>query len=248
MRLCVRLVVWGGLLAAHGATPAAAPTEAGDPFAHLWSKEADLVAYGAVSAVRRIDSADAPETFVELLVRTDSVQRGEPADTLVWIRVEGDGRTALGSGEPPELGTRGLWFARDVRRSGSHVSARLLRFVGSGELQNDPVAADALLRFVVQDTVDGAVPKNVHELLDAAQPGESLSTTLELSYDDGGRLRDIATVGRSGNPLYDDLVLDAAIFVHRAMTVPAALKATRVTISRTTRRPRKPSATREGGR
>jgi hypothetical protein len=233
----MKLMRW--LLAATGALammPVHAATKAAEQerMLYMWSETAELIVEGSIAAFETVDDPQARSAFFEATVRINTVQRGNPTSGTIRVRIEDPLQMAMWGDPADELGARGLWFLYRVQSPAGEVPfGHLIRYMSAHEIAADPAAADTLMRFVIEDTVDQAIGKDILKVLEPNPKGSRQTVDLRLHYDPDGRLKDLEILRNSGNALFDQHVFDQAASLHRLVRPSIALTDVDVRITRT---------------
>jgi hypothetical protein len=194
-------------------------------FLYVWSASAEIIVEGSIAAFESVDDPLARSPFIEATIRINSVQRGDPKSGTIRVRIEDPLQISMWGEQTTEIGARGMWFIHRVRASSGEVPVgSLIRYVSAHEIASDPVAADTLMRYVVQETIDQAVEKDILRALEPNPKGSKQTVDLRLKYDKAGRLTDLEVVRNSGNLLYDQHVFDKVAALHRTvqLSIPVA--------------------------
>lgn len=199
-------------------------------FEYAWSRSAQWVVYGTISAVERIDEASQPAMYQRVTLRVDSVQRGKRQEGNVEVRIDAGTHSEE---EAVAVGRHGLWFLHRVTEpAGKNPQAHLIRYMPSSEISNDLVYADELLQFVLQDTIDQKISRYI---LGTLEPGNVLKerhVEIELAYDGQGTLASMKVVHPSGNLLYDQHVVEIVVFILRDLNYPHLMQSALIQVTR----------------
>ena len=202
-------------------------------FLYVWSASAEVIVEGSIAAFESVDDPLARSPFIEATIRINSVQRGDPKSGTIRVRIEDPLQMAMWGEQTTDVGARGMWFMHRVRVSSGEVPVgSLIRYVSAQEIASDPVAADTLMRYVVQETIDQAVEKDILKALEPNPKGSKQTVDLRLKYDKEGRLTDLEVVRNSGNLLYDQHVFDQAAALHRTVRLSIPIAAIDVQVTR----------------
>ena len=216
-----------------GAQAAPTPAET-ERFLYMWSESAEVVVAGSIVAFELVDDPLARNPFIEATIRIDSVQRGEPKSGTIRVKIEDPLQMAMWGGEETGIGARGMWFIHRVRvSSGEPPVGSLIRYLSAHEIASDPVAADTLMRYVIQETIEQAVGKDILKVLEPNPKGSKQTVDLRLKYDGEGRLTDLEIVRNSGNLLFDQHVFDQAAALHRTIRLSIPVAEIDVPVTRT---------------
>lgn len=203
-------------------------------FLYGWSASSTLIFSGTVASVDYQNDPRSREPTVEVVARIDALQRGNPGNNMVRIRIDDELQTYGWANGTDRVGESGIWFLFRVRTyEGREPLAYLVRYMDRDEIEQDPQFLAELMRFVVQESVDQIIKPNVLNLLSLGNdPNESATIKLDLKYDDYGTLSEIQIVERSPNSLYNDHVYDTVLQLHRRIRIPGGVKETQIEITR----------------
>jgi hypothetical protein len=210
-----------------------------EEYEYVWSQAAELIVQGAVAAIETVDDPSARGAYVEATIRIDSVQRGQPRAGTLRVRVEDPFQAALWREWGAAIGSTGLWFVHRVSYpTASLPVGHLLRYVSSAEISKDPALTEMLMRYVLQDTVNQAVGKEILHALEPGSRSTRQTVDLRLGYDRSGRLKTLEFDKHSGNALFDQHVFDQVAALHRTLRQPVPIDSLIVRVSRSIQPPR----------
>jgi hypothetical protein len=218
------------MLPAHGALKEADQ----ERLLYMWSESAEVIVEGSIAALTTVDDPEARNAYVEVTVRVNTVQRGEPAGGALRVRIDDPLQMSMWGEGAAELGARGLWFLHRVQApSGEIPFGYLIRYISAHEIAGDPIAADKLMRYVIEDSIDQTIAKDILKLLEPTPKGSTKTVELRLHYDTEGTLSNLEMLRNSGNTLYDQHVLDQAAALHRTVRLSFAMEPIDVAVTRT---------------
>ena len=108
----------------------------------------------------------------------------------------------------------------------------LIRYLSAHEIAGDPIAADKLMRYVIEDSIDQTIEKDILTLLEPNPKGSTKTVELRLYYDAQGTLSNLEILRNSGNTLYDQHVFDQAAALHRTVRLSIPIAAIDVQVTR----------------
>ena len=200
---------------------------------YLWSENAELIVEGSIVALASVDDPEARGPYLEATVRINTVQRGHPSSGTIRLRIDDPMQLAMWSDVADPLGTRGLWFVYRVQApAGAVPFGHLIRYLSAHEIATDPVAADTLMRIVIEDTIDQAIAPDILKVLEPNPQGSTQTVDLRLHYEPEGRLKVLEIVRNSGNALFDQHVIDQVAALHRLLRPSLPLGAVDVRVTR----------------
>ena len=203
-------------------------------FEYGWSSAASLIFYGTVAAVEYRDDPKLRGPQAEITIRVDSLQRGDPKNRMVRVRVEDELQTYRWERSANRIGETGIWFVHRLRRfEGGAPRGYLIRYMDQQEMDEDPQFLAELMKYVIQDTVDQVIRPNILNILGGSED-ERGETKIEmaLSYDEYGILNEIEIKERSKNTLFNDHVFDTVLQIHRRIRVPGQVRGTIIEVRR----------------
>lgn len=203
-------------------------------FRYGWSRSATLIFSGTVAQVQYEDDPRARGPQVEVLARVDSVQRGNPENSLVRIIIEDEMQAYGWATGTDRVGERGIWFLFRVRKpEGREPRGYLVRYLDEEEIQQDPSFLSELMRYVIQDSVDSMIEQHVLNIFSLDRDSrETAAIRIALKYDRYGKLTDISVVEGSENTLFNDHVFDTVMELHRRIRIPGGMRETEIVIRR----------------
>lgn len=216
-----------------------------EEYEYVWSQAAELIVQGTVAAIEMVDDPSARGTYVEATIRIDSVQRGEPKSGTLRVRVEDQLQAALWRERGTAIGSNGLWFVHRVSHPNADLPVgHLLRYVSSAEISRDPALTEMLMRYVLQDTVNQAVEKEILRALEPGSRSTRQTVDLRLGYDSSGRLKTLEFDKHSGNALFDQHVFDQVAALHRTLRQPIPIDSLVVRVIRSIQPPQNRTSSR----
>ena len=220
-----------------------------EEYEYVWSQAAELIVQGTVAAIEMVDDPSARGAYVEATIRIDSVQRGEPKSGTLRVRVEDQLQAALWRERGTAIGSTGLWFVHRVSHPNAGLPVgHLLRYVSSAEISRDPALTEMLMRYVLQDTVNQAVKKEILRALEPGSRSTRQTVDLRLGYDSSGRLKTLEFDKHSGNALFDQHVFDQVAALHRTLRQPIPIDSLVVRVIRSIQPPQNRTSSRTEGR
>ena len=220
-----------------------------EEYEYVWSQAAELIVEGTVAAIETVDDPSARGAYVEATIRIDSVQRGEPRSGTLRVRVEDQLQAALWRERGTAIGSNGLWFVHRVSHPDAGLPVgHLLRYVSSAEISRDPALTEMLMRYVLQDTVNQAVKKEILRALEPGSRSTRQTVDLRLGYDSSGRLKTLEFDKHSGNALFDQHVFDQVAALHRTLRQPLPIDSLVVRVIRSIQPPQNRTSSRTEGR
>lgn len=220
-----------------------------EEYEYVWSQAAELIVQGTVAAIEMVDDPSARGAYVEATIRIDSVQRGEPRSGTLRVRVEDQLQAALWRERGTAIGSNGLWFVHRVSHPDAGLPVgHLLRYVSSAEISRDPALTEMLMRYVLQDTVNQAVKKEILRALEPGSRSTRQTVDLRLGYDSSGRLKTLEFDKHSGNALFDQHVFDQVAALHRTLRQPLPIDSLVVRVIRSIQPPQNRTSSRTEGR
>lgn len=216
-----------------------------EEYEYVWSQAAELIVEGTVAAIETVDDPSARGAYVEATIRIDSVQRGEPRSGTLRVRVEDQLQAALWRERGTAIGSNGLWFVHRVSHPNAGLPVgHLLRYVSSAEISKDPALTEMLMRYVLQDTVNQAVEKEILRALEPGSRSTRQTVDLRLGYDRSGRLKSLEFDKHSGNALFDQHVFDQVAALHQTLRQPIPIDSLVVRVSRSIQPPQNRTSSR----
>jgi len=230
MRWTIGVIAAVMMLPAHGALKEADQ----ERLLYMWSESAEVIVEGSIAAVTTIDDPEARHAYVEVTVRINTVQRGEPGGGAIRVRIDDPLQMSMWDEGAGELGGRGLWFLHRVQAASGEIPfGYLIRYMSAEEIGGDPIAADKLMRYVIEDSIDQKIAKDILKLLEPTPKGSTKTVELRLHYDREGTLSNLEMLRNSGNTLYDQHVFDQAASLHRTLRLSFPMEPIDVKVTRT---------------
>jgi hypothetical protein len=174
------------MLPAHGALKEADQ----ERLLYMWSESAEVIVEGSIAALTTVDDPEARNAYVEVTVRVNTVQRGEPAGGAIRVRIDDPLQMSMWGEGAAELGARGLWFLHRVQApSGEIPFGYLIRYISAHEIAGDPIAADKLMRYVIEDSIDQTIAKDILKLLEPTPKGSTRRSSCDFTTTPRARSR-----------------------------------------------------------
>lgn len=209
-----------------------------DSYKYSWSTSATLIVEGTITAKRIVNSDERPAPYTIVRIGISNTQRGSPSSAAVRVIIEDELQLLGMHKEAFQIGSTGIWYLNRARQAEDGVQeARLIRYINSREMDADPGFMKVLGEWVIEKTIDQEIERSILNRIDTGREEMTAAVVLSLHYAPGGLLDNISVKAGSGNRIFDQHVLDAAINVHRTLRYPQNVGDAEVTILR--RRPKR---------
>ena len=204
-----------------------------ESYKYSWSTSASLIVEGTITARRIVDSDERPAPYTIVRIGISNAQRGSPSSAAVRVIIEDDLQLLGMHKEAFQIGSTGIWYLNRIRQSEDGVQeARLIRYINSREMDADPGFMKVLGEWVIEKTIDQEIERSILNRIDTGREEMTAAVVLSLQYAPGGLLDNISIKAGSGNRIFDQHVLDAAINVHRTLRYPQNVGDAEITIVR----------------
>jgi hypothetical protein len=200
---------------------------------YMWSESADVVVEGSIAAIERVDDPQARSAYVEVTVRINTVQRGPVGSGALRVRIDDPLQMSMWGEGAAELGARGLWFVHRLQAPAGEIPfGYLIRYMSAQEISGDPLSVDKLMRYVIADSLDQTIGKDILKVLEPNPKGSTKTVELRMHYDAQGTLANLEILRNSGNTLYDEHVFDQAAALHRTLRLSFPMEPIDVAVTR----------------
>lgn len=203
-------------------------------FLYGWSTSSTLIFHGTVASVSYRDNPTDMGPQAEVLVRVDALQRGNPGTRLVRVIIDDELQAYNWVDGAERIGEYGIWFLFRVRHfEGRSSTAFLIRYIDRQEMLADPNFISDLMRYVIQDSVDGMIEPNILNMLSLERDHSTRArVSARLRYDTNGRLSGIEFTERSDSVLFNEHVEDAIMELHRRIRILGGIRELEITVNR----------------
>lgn len=203
-------------------------------FLYGWSTSSTLIFHGTVASVSYRDNPRDVGPQAEVLVRVDALQRGNPGSALVRVIIDDELQAYNWVGGAERIGEYGIWFLFRVRHfEGRSSTAYLIRYIDRQEMMDDPNFISELMRYVIQDSVDGMIEPNILNTLSLERDqSQRARVSARLQYDSNGRLSGIEFTEQSDSVLFNEHVADAIMELHRRIRILGGIRELEITVNR----------------
>jgi hypothetical protein len=108
----------------------------------------------------------------------------------------------------------------------------LMRYIPRTEIEDDPGFIDALMEYVVQESLDRRISRDILGILEGRSGPPSRTVTIHLNYGDRGVLKDAEIRERSGNAVFDEHVLETILAAHKDLSFPSDMREADIVVRR----------------